>query len=254
MASLPDKTHRSGTQPQQAIALEELRYGVDGKEILSGLTLVTDAQRVGIVGRNGSGKSTLARLLAGLITPTGGTLRLKGQDPTEDRKFALAEIGILFQNPDHQIIFPTVSEEIGFGLRQQGNSRRAAEAQAHAVLDQFGKSHWADVSISTLSQGQKHLVCLMAVVAMDPGMIVLDEPFSGLDIPTKLQLARALSRFKGRIVHISHDPDDLRSYDLVVWLERGQIVQSGRSEDVLTAYEVEMTRLGGLDDLSDLSG
>jgi len=235
------------------IALADLCYAVAGKSILSDVSIQTNAARVGIVGRNGSGKSTLARLIAGLITPTSGTAKVNGKDLFKNRKAALTEIGILFQNPDHQIIFPTVEEEISFGLRQLGQSKDTAATKTQETLSSFGKAHWSEAYINTLSQGQKHLVCLMAVAAMAPKTIILDEPFTGLDIPTKAQLNRYLSQYHGSLIHITHDPADLTEYDYVIWLEQGAVQQTGHPDNVLPAYVARMNELGGSDDISDLS-
>lgn len=234
-----------------AVVLSDLSFGVDGREILHSLTFTTNAPRVGVVGRNGSGKSTLARVIAGLVAPTDGKVRVNGLDLAKDRRSALREVGILFQNPDHQIIFPTVIEEIAFGLSQLGQSD--AEDQAMSTLEQFGKAHWRDANVSTLSQGQKHLVCLMAIVAMAPKLLILDEPFAGLDIPTKAQLNRYLTHYQGCLLHITHDPEDLCSYDRVIWLDQGQIKMIGDAAEVLTAYKDAMIEIGGQDDISDLS-
>jgi biotin transport system ATP-binding protein len=236
------------------ISFVDLHLSLQGKPVLNGLSYVGVGRRIGIVGRNGSGKSTMARVMAGLVTPTKGKVHLCGVDVAKDRKAALGTVGILFQNPDHQIIFPTVVEEIAFGLGQQGQSRQNARASAERVLDDFGKSHWRDVSIATLSQGQKHLLCLMSVMAMQPKVLILDEPFAGLDIPTKLQLKGYLDRYDGALVHISHDPGDLQDYDELVWLDKGRIRQTGSAHAVLGSYLQEMTSLGGQDDISDLAG
>lgn len=238
---------------RDSIALADVHYCVEGKKILSSITVETFASRVGIVGRNGSGKSTLVRLISGLISPNSGTARVHGKNLAKDRKSALTEIGILFQNPDHQIIFPTVEEEISFGLRQMGNNKADAQAQTNAVLSAFGKEHWCEAYISSLSQGQKHLVCLMSVMAMRPRTIILDEPFSGLDIPTKIQLKRYLSQYSGRLVHVTHEPSDIAQYEHVIWLELGEIAAEGNAEDILPRYSTAMKTLGGSDDISNLT-
>lgn len=239
--------------PACDIRLDDLRYEVAGHLVIEGLTLHANSRRIGIVGRNGSGKSTLARLLAGLIAPTSGRLSIDGSDVHADRKAALRQVGILFQNPEHQIIFPHVGEEIAFGLRQLGATKAQAAAQADEVLASFDRLHWRDAPVSALSQGQKHLVCIMAVMAMRPRLLILDEPFAGLDLPTRMQLARHLDRSGLNLLHISHDPADLADYDRLFWLDRGRIVASGNAGVVLADFTAEMLRLGALDDLADLS-
>lgn len=236
------------------LQLVDVGYAHDGRVTLSGLTLDIGFSRLGIVGRNGSGKSTLARLLAGLVRPRAGTLLINGADLARDRRRALTEVGILFQNPDHQIIFPTVLEEIAFGLSQLGNPKAKAEEMARDTLARFGKSHWHEAYTNTLSQGQKHLVCFMAIVAMSPRLLILDEPFAGLDIPTRAQLARYLDLYQGNLIHITHEPGDLDGCNHVLWLDRGKICQSGPRETVLPAYLDEMRKRGEDDDISDLSG
>ncbi|WP_371170652.1 energy-coupling factor ABC transporter ATP-binding protein [Aliiroseovarius sp. 2305UL8-7] len=261
--SLPQPDNRPATDGKKADALVKdaittagikfaaVDHTIDAHVILSGLSLDLSARRIGVIGRNGSGKTTFARLLAGLIAPTSGTVMIDGINPAKDRRAALALVGILFQNPDHQIIFPTVIEEVAFGLRQMGQDD--PDGAADAVLAQFGKAHWRDEHVNNLSQGQKQLVCLMSILAMMPRILILDEPFAGLDIPTRMQLARYLDRYEGTLVHVSHDPSDLSDYDEVIWLERGVLKGQGAARDVLAAFADEMTRQGESDDISDLS-
>lgn len=235
------------------IRLEDLTYEAGGREVLTGITLHSNARHIGVVGRNGSGKSTLSRLLAGLIGASRGSVSVGGQDLYRDRRAALATVGILFQNPEHQIIFPRVSEEIAFGLRQQGLSKAQAASHVQTVLQSFDKAHWHDAPISALSQGQKHLVCMMAVLAMRPRLLILDEPYAGLDIPTRRQLGRYLRQGGTRLFHISHDPEDLAHCEEIYWLDRGRIAGQGGPE-VLYDFTAEMNRLGDLDDIADLAG
>lgn len=236
------------------IEADDLRYEAGGRAILTGVSLLCSARHIGIVGRNGSGKSTLARLLAGLLAPTSGRVRVGGIDIFRDRRAALDTVGILFQNPEHQIIFPRVAEEIAFGLRQQGLGKAEAAARCEAVLRSFDKAHWTDAPVSALSQGQKHLLCLMAVLAMRPRLLILDEPYAGLDIPTRRQLARYLRRAEVQILHISHDPGDIEESDALFWLDGGRIVGAGPPSTLLPDFVAEMTRLGDLDDIADFPG
>ena len=94
---------------------------------------------------------------------------------------------------------------------------------------------------------------MMAIIAMEPRLIILDEPFTGLDIPTKTQLTRYLSRSHGGLVHISHDPVDLLDYEKIIWLDEVRLVSMGEAVPVLNAYIARIEALGGLDDISDLS-
>ncbi len=235
------------------ISLDRVTFGREGRVILQDVSVSFSAYRVGIVGRNGSGKTTLSRLIAGLVEPDQGRVMVAGIDPGQDRKGALSTVGILFQNPDHQIIFPTVIEEISFGLKQMGHSSSDAEKQALAWLIDYDVSHWADAPVARLSQGQKQLVCLMSVLAMQPKVLVLDEPFSGLDLPTRAQLSRRLARYEGALVHVTHAPEDLANYDHVIWLDQGRVAQAGSPDKVLAKFVDEMTKRGEGDDLTDLS-
>ena len=220
-----------------------LNLSLGGRQVLSDVALNVTERRVGIVGRNGSGKSTLARLVAGLIAPDAGRVQINGIDVLKDRRGALRAVGILFQNPDHQIIFPTVEEELSFGLRQLGQSKRAARDGARTMLAQFDRLDWAERAVATLSQGQRHLVCLMAVLAMEPSVIVLDEPFSGLDIPTTRALHHHLAGITPALIHITHDPAAIAGYDRVIWIDEGRVRADGPPGSVLGTFTAEMTRI-----------
>lgn len=234
-------------------ALKNVFVTRDDKSILRDISVQIDVKRIGIVGRNGSGKTTLARVLAGLVESSSGTVQIGGIEPAKDRKAAINTVGILFQNPDHQIIFPTVEEEIAFGLLQQGFDKAEAANVVAKTLAEFGKSHWAKAAIHQLSQGQKQLVCLMSVLAMQPSVVILDEPFSGLDLPTKIQLARYFERITSAIIHISHDPDVLKTYDHVLWIDEGVLRGQGVPEVVLPEFLDQMKKIGEADDIADLA-
>lgn len=236
----------------QTITASGLCLEIEGREILGDLCFSVETARLAVLGRNGSGKSSLARLLAGLLPPSAGRLSIAGIDPARERAAALERIGILFQNPDRQIIFPTVIEELAFGLSQQGH--KAPQARARDWLARFGRAHWENAHCATLSQGQKHLLCLMAVLAMEPRLIILDEPFAGLDIPTRAQLHRHLARYEGALIHISHDPRDLEGYEYALWLDEGRLREQGPAYALLPEYVAAMEQIGARDDIADLPG
>ncbi len=228
------------------ITLSNAAVSLGGKAILSALSLRLTEPRIGIIGRNGSGKTTLLRLIAGLIPATTGTVTIDGLDPT-DRKAILPRLGILFQNPDHQILFPTVAEELAFGLRQQGQSESQAAAAVTALLHQESRAHWAKALTHTLSQGQRHYLCLLSILLMQPGTILLDEPFAGLDLPTQIRLARRLAALPQRLITITHDPAAVALCDRVLWLDQGQIRADGPAATTLAAFTAEMAKLGEQD-------
>ncbi|KZX94331.1 MULTISPECIES: energy-coupling factor ABC transporter ATP-binding protein [unclassified Sulfitobacter] len=236
------------------IALRQVSYAPGGANVLSDIDFAASERRIGIVGRNGSGKTTLARVMAGLVAPDSGTVRIAGADVVADRKAALALVGILFQNPDHQIIFPTVAEELRFGLLQMRLPEEEVDARVADVLARFDRSHWAEATVHTMSQGQRQLVCLMAVLAMAPQVIILDEPFSGLDIPTALQLERRLAAIDCTVIQITHDPRMVADHDRVLWIENGRIEEDGPPASVLPVFEARMHEQGARDDRTDLAG
>jgi biotin transport system ATP-binding protein len=235
----------SNLSPGIDLASASVRLG--GRIVLDALTLRLNQSRIGILGRNGSGKTTLLRLIAGLIAPDSGTVRVDGFDPFADRKAALSALGILFQNPDHQILFPTVEEELAFGLVQQGLTQTEALTRAHQALAAEGRTHWAKAPVACLSQGQRHYLCLMTVLLMGPRTILLDEPLAGLDLPTQTRLARRFAALPQRLVTISHDPASLAGTDRVIWLDAGRIAADGAPADVLPDFTAEMARIGACD-------
>ena len=225
------------------IQFENVSLSLNARELLKGVSLDIQEQRVGVIGRNGSGKTSFARLLSGLLAPSSGRVRVNGNDLFKHRAAALKTVGILFQNPDHQIIFPTVLEELSFGLTQQGQRKAEAMQNATKILQQFDRLDWAERTIATLSQGQRHLVCLLSVLAMAPPLLVLDEPFAGLDLPTKTYLQNLLYALDQSVLHITHDLQALAKYERVIWLEKGQVAGDGLPKNIIPAFENAMAQV-----------
>lgn len=224
-----------------AIEIRDIHYRREGTQVFSGLSLTLSERRVALVGRNGSGKSTLLRLAAGLLAPQSGRVTVARVDVGRDRRRALDTVGILFQNPDHQIIFPTVIEEICFGLEQQGLSRAAARERARAALS--AHPDWAERLCHTLSQGQRQMVCLLAILAMEPRWILFDEPFNSLDLPATLRIEARIAALGQNVLTVTHDPLRVAGYDRVIWLEAGQVAADGPPAEVLPAYAAAMERI-----------
>ena len=225
------------------IQFKNVSLSLNARKLLNGVSLDIQEQRVGVIGRNGSGKTSFARLLCGLLAPSSGRVRVNGNDLLKHRAAALKTVGILFQNPDHQIIFPTVLEELSFGLTQQGQRKAEAMQNATKILQQFDRLDWAERTIATLSQGQRHLVCLLSVLAMAPPLLVLDEPFAGLDLPTKTYLQNLLYGLDQSVLHITHDLQALAEYERVIWLEKGQVAGDGLPKNIIPAFENAMAQV-----------
>ena len=222
------------------IILNEISYAAFGKVILEELTLTLDEQAIGIIGRNGSGKSTLAKILCGLIAPSQGKLEIhtNGKNISHPN----LKIGIVFQNPDHQIIFGTVEEEIGFGLKNLGYSKSEVKRKTAITLKKFDKSNWINLSTATLSQGQRQLLCIMSVFAMDPAIIILDEVFSGLDLPTTKALDTYIKSLPQMIIHITHDLSILEQCNRIIWLDHGKVLMEGSPKSVIQEYSKHMLK------------
>jgi biotin transport system ATP-binding protein len=235
-----------------SIRLTNAAVSLGGKPVLSDLSLTLTEARIGIVGRNGSGKTTMLRLIAGLIEPTAGTVRIGEVNPAKDRKAMLSRLGILFQNPDHQILFPTVAEELAFGLRQMGLPAPEVASRVHSTLAAEGRSHWHDAPCHHLSQGQRQYLCLLAILMMAPQTILLDEPFAGLDLPTQARLARRLRALPQRLITISHDPAAVAGTERVIWIEAGRVQADGPADSVLAEFRAAMADLGAQDADADL--
>ncbi|WP_232819374.1 energy-coupling factor ABC transporter ATP-binding protein [Saccharospirillum mangrovi] len=217
--------------------MDRVRLERDGRPVLTDVSLSLNEPRIGLIGNNGSGKSSLVRLLNGLLRPSAGEVRVHGYNPADGPEAMAAQVGFIFQNPDHQIIFPTVLEEVAFGLRNLGRSRKQAQIEAQAFLDQHGRADWAERPVHSLSEGQKQLVCILSVLVMEPALIVLDEPFSALDYPTRLHLLDWLHSLPQQLLMISHELDSLERFDRLIWLEDGRVRDDGEPARILDAYK-----------------
>lgn len=236
LQEVPSAAGINESVPVGKIAFESVEVWRANRELLSIPALHLDAQRIGVIGDNGSGKSTMLRLINGLLLPSRGRVVVAGLETARHRKELPAHVGFVFQNPDHQLIFPTVGEEIAFGLTERGMSGRQARQQALALLEEHGCTGWADRNVNELSGGQKQLVCILAVLATEPSIVLMDEPFSSLDLPTRFVLSRKIMNLPQQIVMASHDLELLARFDRVIWLDAGRIRLDGSPADVLPAY------------------
>jgi len=211
-----------------------LRRGRD--TIFQSLTLRLSEHRIGVIGDNGAGKSSLFRLLCGLDQPLSGRVQWGEQQQASIRIAGL--VGMMFQNPDEQIVYPTVDEELALSLSPQGFSRRQALEQAQVFLRARGLDHWIGRAIGSLSHGQRQQVCWLSLLIAAPGLLLLDEPFASLDLPGQAPLAREMAQAPQQLIVASHILGPLRKFDRVIWLENGRIRADGPAQPICDAYEI----------------
>lgn len=212
-----------------------LRRG--SKLVFDGLTVSISQSRVGLLGDNGAGKSSLLRLINGLLLPDEGEVRVNGLVTSKARRELPAKVGFVFQNPEHQIVFPTALEEVAFGFREQGAPRAEANEKAREVFTRFGCVDWAEAVVHEMSEGQKQRLCIMSIVAMNPDILVMDEPFASLDLPTRIDLTELIATLPQQLIVASHDLELLAGMDRVIWLSGGKVVGDGPPASVINAYK-----------------
>lgn len=225
-------------EPRSAhsIRLEAVTLVRGNQHVFEGLTLGLDEARIGLVGDNGAGKSSLFRLIAGLEQPQQGRVVVHGCDTQTDRRQLSQHVGLMFQNPDDQIIFPTVAEELAFSLTARGETRQGARQQARDFLARRGLQDWAGRAIGELSQGQRQQVCLLALQISQPATLLLDEPFASLDLLSQARLSAQLEATDQQIVLSTHLLAHVHHFERVLWLEQGRVRADGPGRDVCEAY------------------
>lgn len=189
---------------------------------------VRTGETVALLGENASGKTTLLRLLAGMLEPLRGAVRIDGTPIAEQR----GRVGILFQNPDHQMIAPTVEEEIALGLELRGTPPEVMRPVVDNLLGRFGLEQMWSRSPESLSGGQKQRVALAAIMAFRPLFLLFDEPDSYLDAPSRRDLLSAVEEIRGEvgIVWTTPNPQRRPRADRLLLLERGRIRELSESE------------------------
>lgn len=228
---------------EQGICFNNVTLVRNERTVIDQLSLQLSEPRIGLIGHNGSGKSSLLRLINGLLPANTGQISVFGQNPNSGPENMSSHVGFIFQNPDHQIIFPTVEEELCFGLLNQGLSKSTALENVMSFLSEQGRSDWAKRPIHSLSDGQKQWVCIVAIILMNPKVILLDEPFSALDLPTRYQLLDLLHHLPQQIIMISHELDSFTDFDRIIWLEEGKVRQDGPADEILKAYYADAKRV-----------
>jgi energy-coupling factor transport system ATP-binding protein len=228
--------------PSQAVAID-------------GVTLsVGEGEFVGVIGHTGSGKSTLVQHMNGLLRPSGGTIAVDGVAIPQkggDMRAVRRVVGMVFQYPEYQLFEETVEKDIAFGPKNLGLEGDELDARVRAAMEDVGLQYelFAPRSPFELSGGQKRRVAIAGVLAMQPRVLVLDEPTAGLDPRGRAEILDLVSRFRQRgntVIMISHNMDDIAKYcSRVVVMAGGRLLLDGAPDEVFS--HADELRANGLD-------
>lgn len=213
---------------------------------------IHDREFIGIVGHTGSGKSTLTQLLNGLEKPSSGTIYYNDEDIQADgyeRRKLRQKVGLVFQYPEHQLFEVSVIKDVEFGPRNLGLSNLDVEKRSFDALKQVGLSDdLLDVALFALSGGQKRRVAIAGVLAMQPEVLILDEPTAGLDPAGRTEILELLKKLHEEnnitVILVSHSMDDVARYaGRILVMNQGELVLDGEPQKVFR-YRDELRKIG----------
>lgn len=231
-------------------------YGEDTKLAVAALKninlVIPDGQFIGLIGHTGSGKSTLVQHLNGLLTPTSGNIYFNGQDISDkdfNKKELRSKVGLVFQYPEHQLFEVTVFQDVCFGPKNLGLSQKEVEIRAYNALKLAGvKEEQFYVSPFDLSGGQKRRVAIAGVLAMQPEILVLDEPTAGLDPKGRDEILGQIKKLQKEtgitVVLVSHSMEDVAEYvDRILVMNKGQLIFDDIPKEVFKHHQ-ELEEMG----------
>jgi len=226
--------------PARGIELRGVGHRYGDRIVLDDVDLRLTERRIGVIGANGSGKSTFARLLNGLVLPTSGTVLVDGLDTRTAVRAVRRRVGFVFQDPDAQIVHPTVAEDAAYGLENQGVPPAERATRVAEVLERYGLAGHADHPAHLLSGGQKQLLAIAGVLVMRPARIVFDEPTTLLDLVNTRRVASVIDELEQQVVVVTHDLDLLEGFDRVLVIDEGRVVEDGPPDSSVAAYRALM--------------
>lgn len=233
-----------------------LRYG--DSVALDDVTLeVCRGERVCVLGANGSGKSTLASVICGLLAPDEGDVELAGHavctggvPDLAAYRDARRQLGLVFQNPDDQIVTSVVADDVAFGPENLGVPRAQISVRVVRELRRVAMEKYAHADPSRLSGGQRQRVCIAGALAMEPAVLVLDEPSSLLDVRGRAAIMRVMGRLAAAgatLVHVTHFMDEALAADRVVVMQHGHVALEGTPDEVFAAKNAQVIEALGLE-------
>lgn len=233
-----------------------LRYG--DSLALDDVTLeVCRGERVCVLGANGSGKSTLASVICGLLAPDEGDVELAGHavctggvPDLAAYRDARRQLGLVFQNPDDQIVTSVVADDVAFGPENLGVPRAQIAARVARELRRVAMEKYAHADPSRLSGGQRQRVCIAGALAMEPAVLVLDEPSSLLDVRGRAAIMRVMGRLAAAgatLVHVTHFMDEALAADRVIVMQHGRMALEGTPDEVFASKNAQVIEALGLE-------
>ena len=220
-----------------SVVVPATRRGDDDNTLLADVSLTLSEHRVCVIGANGSGKSTLLRLLNGLRLPTRGAVTVGGFDTRSEGRQVRSRVGFIFTDPLAQLVMSTPIEDVELSLRSRvkGHENRSREAQS--LLAARGLGRLAHQSIHDLSGGERQLVALTSVLAVEPEIIVADEPTTLLDLRNKLALRQTFAALPQQLIFSTHDMDVASDAARVIVVDNGRIVADDEPASAIAFYE-----------------
>lgn len=240
---------------QSLIEIKNLKHSyidTDGNEIhaLNGVSLdIYKGEFIAVIGANGSGKSTLARHLNALLLPTEGKCIVAGMDTADDKNLwnIRQHVGMVFQNPDNQIVAAIVEEDVAFGPENIGVPPAEIRTRVDNALAAVGMTEYAKHAPHLLSGGQKQRVAIAGVLALEPDCIVLDEPTAMLDPRGRIEIVNTVKKLNREknitVVYITHYMEEAMQADRIIAMEHGVIKMQGKPEEIFTKVK-ELHALG----------
>lgn len=233
-----------------------LRYG--DSLALDDVTLeVCRGERVCVLGANGSGKSTLASVICGLLAPDEGDVELAGHavctggvPDLAAYRDARRQLGLVFQNPDDQIVTSVVADDVAFGPENLGVPRAQIATRVARELRRVAMEKYAHADPSRLSGGQRQRVCIAGALAMEPAVLVLDEPSSLLDVRGRAAIMRVMGRLAAAgatLVHVTHFMDEALAADRVIVMQHGHVALEGTPDEVFATKNAQVIEALGLE-------
>ena len=233
-----------GSRPAVSFRDVHYRYHPDEPDALAGVTLdIMEGEHVAVIGPNGSGKSTLARHINALLVPDTGTVTVAGLDTADARHtYAVREqAGLVFQNPDDQMVASVVRDDVAFGPENLGLPVAEIITRVHDALATVGMWEYADDDVSALSGGQRQRVAIAGVLAMRPAILLLDEPGAMLDPRGRRgirRVSRELHEAGMTVIIITQQMDEALRADRVVVMDRGSVVCDRPTAEVLVQADL----------------